>query len=98
MLEAAAAILVGPTGRLHDTVERHVVDHDDSAHLLPPCSVVETSRVEPADPLRVGEDVHLDDLPTPHSRFGLVMQPALVSGAAGAVAIRDGEPFSSGLH
>ena len=31
-----------------------------------------------------------------YSRLGLVMQPALVNGAAGAVAIRDGEPFAVG--
>jgi RNA polymerase sigma factor (sigma-70 family) len=31
-----------------------------------------------------------------YSRLGLVMQPALINGAAGAVATRDGEPFSVG--
>ena len=31
-----------------------------------------------------------------YSRLGLVMHPALVNGAAGAVAIRDGEPFAVG--
>jgi ketosteroid isomerase-like protein len=31
-----------------------------------------------------------------YSRFGALMQPALVNGAAGAVAIRDGEPFAVG--
>jgi RNA polymerase sigma factor (sigma-70 family) len=31
-----------------------------------------------------------------YSRLDLVMQPALVNGAVGAVAIRDGEPFSVG--
>jgi RNA polymerase sigma factor (sigma-70 family) len=31
-----------------------------------------------------------------YSRLGLVMQPALVNGAAGAVAIRDGEPYAIG--
>jgi RNA polymerase sigma factor (sigma-70 family) len=32
-----------------------------------------------------------------YSRLGLVMQPALVNGAAGAVAIRDGEPYAIGV-
>jgi RNA polymerase sigma-70 factor, ECF subfamily len=31
-----------------------------------------------------------------YSRLGLVMQPALINGVAGAVGIRDGEPFSVG--
>jgi hypothetical protein len=31
-----------------------------------------------------------------YSRLGLVMQPALVNGAVGAVAVRDGTPFSVG--
>ena len=31
-----------------------------------------------------------------YARLGLVIQPALVNGAAGAVSIRDGEPFSIG--
>ena len=31
-----------------------------------------------------------------YSQLGLVMQPALVNGAAGAVSMRDGEPFSVG--
>jgi RNA polymerase sigma factor (sigma-70 family) len=31
-----------------------------------------------------------------YSRLALVMQPALVNGAAGAVAVRDGQPFSVG--
>jgi RNA polymerase sigma factor (sigma-70 family) len=31
-----------------------------------------------------------------YSRLGLVLQPALVNGAAGAVSLRDGEPFSVG--
>jgi hypothetical protein len=30
------------------------------------------------------------------SRIGLVMQPALINGVAGAVTKRDGEPFSIG--
>src|SRR5215211_3756458 len=31
-----------------------------------------------------------------YSRLGLVMQPALINGAAGAVSTRDGEPYSVG--
>jgi RNA polymerase sigma factor (sigma-70 family) len=31
-----------------------------------------------------------------YSRLGLVMQPALINGAAGVVSIRDGQPFSVG--
>ena len=31
-----------------------------------------------------------------YSRLGLIMRPALVNGAAGAVSMRDGEPFSVG--
>ena len=31
-----------------------------------------------------------------YSRLGLVMQPALINGAAGAVGLRDGEPYSVG--
>jgi RNA polymerase sigma factor (sigma-70 family) len=31
-----------------------------------------------------------------YSRLGLVMQPALINGAAGAVGMRDGEPYSVG--
>jgi hypothetical protein len=31
-----------------------------------------------------------------YSRLGLVMHPALVNGAVGAVSTRDGEPFSVG--
>jgi hypothetical protein len=31
-----------------------------------------------------------------YSRLGLLMQPALVNGAVGAVAILDGEPFAVG--
>ncbi|HZC98778.1 MAG TPA: sigma-70 family RNA polymerase sigma factor [Actinomycetes bacterium] len=31
-----------------------------------------------------------------YSRLGLVMQPALINGAAGVVSIRDGQPFSIG--
>jgi RNA polymerase sigma-70 factor (ECF subfamily) len=31
-----------------------------------------------------------------YSRLGLLIQPALVNGAAGAVSTRDGEPFSVG--
>jgi RNA polymerase sigma factor (sigma-70 family) len=31
-----------------------------------------------------------------YTRMGMVMQPALVNGAAGGVAIRDGEPFAVG--
>ena len=31
-----------------------------------------------------------------YSRLGLVMKPAIVNGAAGGVALRDGEPFSVG--
>ncbi len=31
-----------------------------------------------------------------YSRLGLLVQPALVNGAAGAVSTRDGEPFSVG--
>jgi Sigma-70, region 4 len=31
-----------------------------------------------------------------YSRLGLIMQPALVNGAAGAVALRDGEPYAVG--
>ena len=40
----------------------------------------------------------MDFLPqrSPTRRLGLVMQPALINGAAGAVAILDGEPFSVG--
>ncbi len=31
-----------------------------------------------------------------YSRLGLLMQPALINGAAGLVSTRDGEPFSVG--
>jgi RNA polymerase sigma-70 factor (ECF subfamily) len=31
-----------------------------------------------------------------YSRLGLIMQPALVNGAAGGVSMRDGQPFSVG--
>jgi hypothetical protein len=31
-----------------------------------------------------------------YSRLGLVMQPALINGAAGMVSTRDGQPFSVG--
>jgi hypothetical protein len=31
-----------------------------------------------------------------YSQLGLVMQPALVNGVVGAIALRDGEPFSVG--
>jgi hypothetical protein len=36
VLEPAPLVLVGATGCLHHTVERHVLDHDDIAHLGSP--------------------------------------------------------------
>jgi hypothetical protein len=32
ILNACAGVLVGPAGRLHHPVERHVVDDDEPAH------------------------------------------------------------------
>jgi hypothetical protein len=32
VLEAAAVVLVGPAGRLHHAVERHMIEHNNLAH------------------------------------------------------------------